>query len=465
MELKQAQNIYFIGIGGIGMSALARWFLRNGALVAGYDRAPSALSQELEAEGMQIHYEDNLALVPQAIKDNPEVSLIVYTPAIPAAHTELSFFRGKAEFTLLKRSQVLGLIADGHQSICVAGTHGKTTTSSMVAHILHYLGKPTTAFLGGITQNYQTNLLLSEAPVSETLLVAEADEFDRSFLTLHPDTAIITSVDADHLDIYQEHSFLLDSFSQFISQIHEGGTLIIKEGLEFQYSLPAGVNLITYGTDQANLQAQNLRVEGTRFVFEAALNGTILTTVALAMPGHHNVENALASMLAAMQYDLTPDAIAEALYDFKGVRRRFEYQLQEPNLVYIDDYAHHPTEIEAFLKSLRTLYPGRKIKAIFQPHLFTRTRDFAEGFSAALSIADEVLLLPIYPAREQPIAGVNSEMLMAQITKPTKMVTKENLLDEIEVAQGDVWATIGAGDIDAFVKPLKNAFFEHSKLL
>ncbi len=465
MNLTTIKNIYFIGIGGIGMSALARWFNQNSVLVAGYDRAPSILSKELENEGINIHYTDNLGLIPTPILEQPEQSLIVYTPAIPAQHQELSYFKENTAFTLLKRSQVLGLIANEHKQIAVAGTHGKTTTSSMVAHILAFLQQPVTAFLGGITQNYGTNLLLSNAPIEQTIVVAEADEFDRSFLTLHPNTAIITSVDADHLDIYHNHQYLLDSFSAFAAQIKTGGTLVLKGNLDFNYSLQEGVKVITYGSENTNLQALNLRVEGTRFVFEAVLNGETLCTIALAMPGHHNVENALAALAACMQYGYSATAIAEALYHFKGVRRRFEYQFQEEKLVYIDDYAHHPTEITACLQSLRTLYPGRAIKAIFQPHLFSRTADFAEGFSQALSLADEVILLPIYPARELPREGVNSQMLIPAITKPVKLVEKDNLLKNIEPKVGDVWVTLGAGDIDAFVQPIKNAFFEHYKQL
>lgn len=465
MNLTTIKNIYFIGIGGIGMSALARWFNQNGALVAGYDRAPSALSQKLESEGINIHYSDNLSIIPSQILEQPSETLIVYTPAIPAAHLELKFFKENSQFTLLKRSQVLGLIANEHKQIAVAGTHGKTTTSSMVAHILAYLKQPVTAFLGGITQNYGTNLLLSNAPISDTIVVAEADEFDRSFLTLHPNTAIITSVDADHLDIYHNHQYLLDSFSAFAGQIKEGGTLILKGNLDFTYQLQNQVKTITYGTEGANLQVHNLRVDGTRFVFESVLDGETLCTIALAMPGHHNVENALAAIAACMQYGYSPTVIADALYHFKGVRRRFEYQFQEEKLIYIDDYAHHPAEITACLQSLRTLYPNRVIKAIFQPHLFSRTADFAQGFSEALSLADEVILLPIYPARELPREGVNSQMLIPAITKPVMLVEKENLLQNIHPKAGDVWVTLGAGDIDALVQPLKNAFFEHYKQL
>lgn len=465
MNLTTIKNIYFIGIGGIGMSALARWFNQNGALVAGYDRAPSTLSQELEGEGINIHYSDNLSIIPSQILEHPYETLIVYTPAIPATHQELKFFKENSAFTLLKRSQVLGLIANEHKQIAVAGTHGKTTTSSMVAHILAYLKQPVTAFLGGITQNYGTNLLLSNAPIADTIVVAEADEFDRSFLTLHPNTAIITSVDADHLDIYHNHQYLLDSFSAFAGQIKEGGTLIIKGNLDFTYQLQNQVKTITYGSENAHLQAHNLRVDGTRFVFEAVLEGEIQCTIALAMPGHHNVENSLAALAACMCYGFSPEAIAEALYHFKGVRRRFEYQFQEEKLVYIDDYAHHPAEITACLQSLRTLYPNRAIKAVFQPHLFSRTADFAQGFSEALSLADEVILLPIYPARELPREGVNSQMLIPAISKPVMLIEKENLLQNIHPKAGDVWVTLGAGDIDALVQPLKNAFFEHYKQL
>ncbi|SFC80006.1 UDP-N-acetylmuramate--alanine ligase [Flexibacter flexilis DSM 6793] len=460
VELKNLQNIYFIGIGGIGMSALARWFQRNGFLVSGYDKTPTPLTDQLQSEGIKVHFEDNIKLIDQAILGNPLQTLVVYTPAIPPTHTELTYFKTNA-FTLMKRSQVLGLITKGNFTVGVAGTHGKTTTSSMVAHILQYAERGCTAFLGGITQNYGTNLLLSEKPAEDSVVVVEADEFDRSFLTLFPTIAIVTSADPDHLDIYGDKQALQKSFADYIGQIKKNGSLIIKKGLELSYRVQDGVKISHFGQEEgAEYRAVNLRVEKHRSVFDlVAPEGVQIDGIRLQMPGFHNIDNATAAAASALQMGVPAEVIKAALECYKGVKRRFEYVVENDKVVYIDDYAHHPTEIEAFIRSVKTLYQGKKLTVIFQPHLYTRTRDFAEGFAQTLSMADELILLDIYPARELPIEGVNSDMIFAQINCPKKVrCTLSEVLGLLKDWPIEVLATVGAGDIDTLVKPIGDLF-------
>ncbi|WP_262921985.1 UDP-N-acetylmuramate--L-alanine ligase [Hymenobacter sublimis] len=461
-------HVFFLGIGGIGMSALARWFKANGHSVSGYDKTVTPLTEALTAEGIAVHYEDAVANIPAQVRENRAQVLVILTPAIPKDHQEWAWLREQG-YDIRKRSQVLGLLTQGRPTIAVAGTHGKTTTSSMVAHLLHHAGVPCAAFLGGIAVNLGSNLLLppATAPAETTPVVVEADEYDRSFLTLFPTVAIITSTDADHLDIYGHQEALIESFRQFVGQIQPGGTLIINHTADpsVAAAAPAGVRVVRYGLSPEQgpeLYASHITAQGHTFRF--ALHGPqgAVDALELAVPGHHNVENMLAAACVAQAYDLTSEQLRAAVAAYRGVKRRFEFIVtagspEQPH-VYVDDYAHHPREIEAFLRSLRTLYPGRRLRVIFQPHLFSRTRDFAPGFAESLSLADEVVLLDIYPARELPMPGVTSELILSQITATEKSLqTKEEILRNAETnADFDVLATVGAGDIDQLVPRLKN---------
>lgn len=452
MKLEQYDSVYFLGIGGIGMSAIARWFKHKGLRVSGYDRTPTPLTHELIEEGMEIHFEDRIEFIPGYI--TKEKTLVVFTPAIPKNHLEHAYLKEQG-FTILKRSEVLGLLTKSYRTVAVAGTHGKTTTSSLIAHILKCAGMDMVAFLGGITTNYASNLVMHGEVNAKTVVVVEADEFDRSFLRLFPETAVVTSADADHLDIYGDHSSMLTSFKDFIKQISKGGNLIIHESIS---SLANGVEITkqTYGMSQGQFFAGNITTNGGFFEFDLHGFGKKIEKIQLGVPGFHNMENAIAATLVAMKLGVNEKTIREALASFKGVKRRFEFIIKKSNLVYIDDYAHHPTEIEAFLNSLKSMYKGKKITVVFQPHLFTRTRDFAEGFSKSLSIADEVLLMDIYPAREEAIPGVTSDMLFKDITSSVKIrCSKNDVMQKLENLEVEVVATVGAGDIDTFVKPIK----------
>lgn len=448
-------DVYFVGIGGIGMSALARWFNVNGFRVAGYDRTPSPLTGSLQEEGIAIHFEDDVHAIPASFLADVEKTLVVYTPAVPADHLEMAYFK-KNGFTIQKRSQVLGWLTSNLTTVGVAGTHGKTTTSSMVAHLLKQSGINCTAFLGGITQNYGTNFLLNEPTdnTDEIVCVVEADEFDRSFLTLFPDIAIVTSTDADHLDIYGEHNAVLESFRAYVGQIKQGGTLLMRKGLELESSTDAEV--FTYSLTEGDYHTTNLKIVNSRFVFDIIHPGGKIENVAMRVPGYHNIENAVAASAVALLLGAKPEQISSGLASFKGVRRRFDIALETESKVYIDDYAHHPTEIRAFLESVRALYPGRNITAIFQPHLFSRTRDFADDFARSLALADRLLLLPIYPAREVPIEGITSDMLLKKINLNDKLlIDKEQVVEKVAELNTDILVTIGAGDIDRLVGPLK----------
>lgn len=448
--------IYFVGIGGIGMSALARWFNANGFNVAGYDKTMTTLVQKLMDENVTVTLEDEIATIPAEFLAEPSETLVIYTPAVPVMHKQMIYFRDN-NFLILKRSQVLGLLTKNLRTIGVAGTHGKTTTSSLVAHILRHAKVNSTAFLGGITQNYGTNLLLNEPTenLEEVFCVVEADEFDRSFLTLFPEIAIVTSTDADHLDIYGEHEAVMESFRDYVSQIDDNGVLFMREGLDLASSTKAKV--FTYSLNSGDYHSENIRIENARFVFDLSHAEGRIEGIAMKIPGYHNIENSVAASAVALHLGIESDKIKEALENYGGVKRRFEYQLEEEGRIYIDDYAHHPTEIEAFLSSVKGLYPGRHVTAIFQPHLFSRTRDFAGGFSESLSLADRVLLLEIYPARELPITGVNSEMLMEKITaKDKQLITKDKVLSVLADLNTDIVVTIGAGDIDTLVEPIRN---------
>jgi UDP-N-acetylmuramate--alanine ligase len=457
--MQQFPYIFFLGIGGIGMSALARWFKANGHSVSGYDKTETPLTQALQAEGIAVHYADEVANIPTEIQANKAQTLVVLTPAIPADSREWAWLREQG-YDIRKRSQVLGVLTQGKPTIAVAGTHGKTTTSSMVAHLLHHAGVDTGAFLGGIAVNLGSNLLLPKS--ADAPVVVEADEYDRSFLTLHPDVAIVTSTDADHLDIYGTKEALVESFCQFVAQLKPGGTLLLNHTADARVAAaaPVGTRVLRYGLSAAQgpeLFASDITPQGHQFNFDLHGPQGVLAGLQLAVPGFHNVENMLAAAAVAQAYGVGEDALRAAVAAYRGVKRRFEFIVTGPDKVYVDDYAHHPREIEAFLRSLRALYPAKKLRVIFQPHLFTRTRDFAEGFSQSLSLADEVVLLPIYPARELPLPGVTSDMLLENITAPKKSIqTKaEVLANAAQLADFEVLATVGAGDIDTLVPELK----------
>ena len=457
--MEQFPYVFFLGIGGIGMSALARWFRANGHQVSGYDKTETPLTQALAAEGIVVHYVDAVANIPVEIRTHRAQTLVVFTPAIPADSREWAWLRAEG-YDIRKRSQVLGVLTRGHYTIAVAGTHGKTTTSSMVAHLLHHAGHDVGAFLGGIAVNLGSNLLLPAAPGAP--IVVEADEYDRSFLTLHPDVAIVTSTDADHLDIYGDQAALIASFCQFVGQIKPGGTLLLNHTADPRVAAaaPAGTRVVRYGLTAAQgpeLFAADISAEGHQFHFNLHSRQGVINNLELAVPGYHNVENMLAAAAVAQLQGVKEAELRAAVAAYRGVKRRFEFVVTTPAHVYLDDYAHHPREIEAFLRSVRALYPGKRLRVVFQPHLFTRTRDFAESFSESLSIADEVFLLDIYPARELPLPGITSEMLLAGITAPTKGIrTKAEILSAAQTDDSfDILATVGAGDIDTLVPQLK----------
>lgn len=444
LQMDTLRYVYFVGIGGIGMSALARYFLQQGCQVAGYDKTSTPLTQALEAEGMLVIYEDDFTQIPQAYKQINEEVLVVYTPAVPKDLGILNAFQ-QAGSTLYKRSQVLGLISKDRFTIAVAGTHGKTTTSTMIAHVLTDSGFGCSAFLGGISSNYHTNTLIGQNDV----VVVEADEYDRSFLTLHPDLAVVTSTDADHLDIYGAHESLLASFQMFLQQVQADGKIWVRKGLE----LPADA---TYsGTSQADAYASNVVVKNGYFHFDYHDASGDLFDIALGVAGWHNVENAVVCIAIARHLGIADQAIVRALGNFKGVKRRFEYLVRQEKNVYIDDYAHHPEELSALIKSLRTLYPEWPLILVFQPHLFSRTRDFVDGFAEVLSRVDHLILMDIYPARELPIEGVTSSWLLDKITlKNKQLMSEEEVIAFVQQQSPQLLVTAGAGNIDRLVGPL-----------
>ncbi len=460
--LQAKKNIYFLGIGGIGMSALARYFKAKGYEVAGYDRTASELTRQLESEGMDIHYEDNAELIPVNFR-NPEDTLVVFTPAVPETMNELTGFIEK-KFTVLKRSQVLGEITRCQRAICIAGTHGKTTTSTMTAHLLHHSHVDCNAFIGGISKNFEKNLHLS---AKSDLVVIEADEYDRSFLTLSPYMAAITAVDPDHLDIYGSEESYRAGFEEFTSLIQPGGALLLKKGLPVSPKLQEGVRLYTYsGNDtDADFHARNIRVENGEIRFDFVTPGELIENIQLGVPVMINIENGIAAMALALLNGATPGEVRDAMATFAGVKRRFDFHIKRDDLVFIDDYAHHPQELKACIESLRMLYNDRKICGIFQPHLYTRTRDFAGEFAQSLSLLDELVLLDIYPAREAPIPGVTSQMLLDKVAIDKKCVrTKSDLEEYIRKNDFEVLATIGAGDIELLVPKIKKILLERTVL-
>ena len=444
--MKDFDSLYFVGAGGIGMAALERYFLAMGKRIAGYDRTPSDLTAALESEGVHIDFDERADLIPDYCRD-PERTLVVYTPAVPDSHEGLTYFRTHG-FQVLKRAALLGIITQHTKGLCFAGTHGKTTTSSMAAHILHSSGIGCNAFLGGVLRNYDSNFLLSTAsPYS----VIEADEFDRSFHHLRPYIAVVTSTDPDHLDIYGTPEAYLESFAHFTELIQPGGALIVHTGLALKPRVGENVRTYTYGRDGGDFHATNIRKGNGEITFDLVTPWETVSDISLGVPVDINIENAIAAMAACRLVDVPQEAMRAAIATFMGAKRRFEFWLKEPGeqgRVMIDDYAHHPDELRASITSVRDLYPDRQLTVIFQPHLYTRTRDFAPGFAAALSLADEVILLPIYPAREEPIPGVTSEMILENITSAKKIIySKENLIKSIHLSNFDVLLTAGAGDI------------------
>ena len=439
------KNVYFIGIGGIGMSALARYYKFKGYAVSGYDKTPSELTAALQSEGIDVHYEDRPDLIPTDVEE----TLVIWTPAIHELG-ELDLVREKG-YRLIKRSRALGEVARGQRCLAVAGTHGKTTTSTLTAHIFTESGEGCSAFLGGISRNYGTNLLMSENPV----VVAEADEFDRSFHQLFPEIAVITAIDADHLDIYGDYAHVLESFRVFASQV--SGTLILKEGLPVTSSdTKAHILTYHYTSRTADFHPENARPDPLgHFIYDLHYPGGILRDIRVGAPGWVNAENSIAAAAIALTYGLSPEAVRHAIGTFEGVKRRLEVHVNTPKVSYVDDYAHHPAELASAISSLRDIFPGRKITAIFQPHLYTRTRDFAPDFAKALSAVDKLILLPIYPAREEPIPGVTSDIILSAVTAPEKvLVPKEELMDYLEKEPVDVLVTFGAGNIDRFIGPI-----------
>lgn len=445
INIDQIKQVYLIGIGGIGMSGLARYFQHLGCTVVGYDRTETDLTIALVAEGIDVIYEDDVNAIPATFDQPSDSSLIIFTPAVPKDLKIKNHFVAKG-FELYKRSQVLGFISASRFTIGVAGTHGKTTTSTMIAHILKDSGYDCSAFLGGISSNYNTNVLYGD----NNVVVVEADEYDRSFLTLHPNIAVVTSADADHLDIYGDESHLIDSFKMYLDRVVEGGYRIVRTGLSFSGD-------ISYSRDdKGDAHAENVAVIDGEFHFDYVKGALRISNIKLGIAGLHNIENAVAAITVALLLDIEQDKIVRALANFRGAKRRFEYIVRNEKSVYIDDYAHHPEELRAFLSSLRKLYPNKKLTVVFQPHLFSRTRDFVDGFAEVLGMADELLLMEIYPARELPIEGVTSTWLLDKITLQNKrVVSPQEVLALVESEKPELVVTVGAGDIDRLVKPLK----------
>ncbi|MNK06975.1 UDP-N-acetylmuramate--L-alanine ligase [compost metagenome] len=447
MDINQIHNVYFVGIGGIGMSALARYFKFIGKNVAGYDRTPTHLTDELKAEGIAIHFDDKVELIglPYLNKQN---TLVVVTPAVPKNHMQWNYFLDNG-FVVKKRAEVLGIITKDTFCFAVAGTHGKTTTSSILGHVLYESGIDVTAFLGGIVENYNSNIIGS----GKTVTVVEADEFDRSFLHLHPNIACITSMDADHLDIYGDTASIEATFREFADKVEDKTKMFITNGLPLEG--------ITVGINEGQFSATNIRIENGWYVFDVVTPNETITGVRFALPGHHNITNALLALAMARTYGVAADDIKKALESFKGVKRRFSYQIKKQGLVYIDDYAHHPTEINAVYQAVTELYPNEKVLAVFQPHLFSRTRDFADGFAKSLSAFENIVLLDIYPARELPMEGITSKWLLEKMENPNKkLVSKSDLLPFLKRTDATVIVTIGAGDIGEMVPEIKKVLDE-----
>jgi len=447
IEINKISAIYFVGIGGIGMSALARYFNAKGAKVSGYDKTETILTKQLVSEGIEVHYEDNIEFI------DKNAQLVVYTPAVPKNHQELNYYQ-QNNYTVVKRSDVLGAITNSSFNICVAGTHGKTTTSTMVAHLLRDSGYGCNAFLGGIAVNYNSNFWSSE----KNVCVVEADEYDRSFLKLSPDVAIITAMDPDHLDIYGTAENVEQAFIDFSAKVKQGGLLLSKFGLKRASELKAGKHLTYHlNNENADVYAANIKTNNGSYQFDVIKKDWQLNEVVLNMGGMHNIENMIAAIAVAHELKIDNEKIKAAVSSFKGVKRRFEYIVKNENQIFIDDYAHHPDELNALLTGAKKMFPNKKCTIIFQPHLFSRTRDFADGFAESLSLADEIILLPIYPARELPMEGVTSELILNKMKSANKKILDKNeITDWIKNNKTELLITAGAGDIDTLVQPIKN---------
>jgi UDP-N-acetylmuramate--alanine ligase len=456
MNIEDFKNIYFVGIGGIGMSAIARYFKAIGKNVSGYDKTQTLLTGELEKEGISIIFTDGVDQIPE-IYLNKKETLVVYTPAIPSNHEQLSFFKNE-NFHLMKRAQVLGFLSDPLNGIGIAGTHGKTTVSSLTAHIFKTSALDCNAFLGGIARNYNTNLLLSK---KSPWVVLEADEFDRSFLQLHPQVAVVTSMDADHLDIYGKKEELEKTFQDYVRQIKKGGHLVYKKGLDLN---PSDINLYSYSLEEeADFYAKNLKLVQGLYQFDLVHPKGCIEGLKLSYPGRINVENAIAASAVALICGISQEELRLALNNFIGVRRRFDYRIKSDNLIFIDDYAHHPKELWESISSVKAIYPDKKITGIFQPHLYTRTRDFADGFAESLDLLDELILLDIYPARELPIEGVDSNLILSKMKRNGRLCSKDELIDQIKQSKIEVLLTLGAGDIDKLVEPIEQVLNQRIK--
>ena len=458
MDIHQYRSVYFLGIGGIGMSALARYFHRYGVMVSGYDKTPTTLTHQLIEEGIPVHFVEE----PELIPDHPD--LVVYTPALPNDHKELQFVIEKG-FPLKKRSEVLGMITQDAKTIAIAGTHGKTTITTLVAHLLNTAGKNSIAFLGGISKNYHSNLVITDPSGHRSIgspasYIVEADEFDRSFLRLYPDIAVITSADADHLDIYGNIEEVKLSFGEFTSNLKKNGTLILKKGVDIIPQDADNYTIQTYHLEEdADFYPEKIRLENSRFVFDLVTPARTIRNITLGLPGKFNLENAIAAAAVAYAAGITDEDMAQAMMTFKGVERRFDFQVIRDDFVYIDDYAHHPEELKACIRAVREIYPSKKITGVFQPHLFTRTRDFADAFARSLELLDELILLEIYPARENPIPGIDSAMLLGKVQLLNKKIcSKSGLPGELKSRKPEVLLTLGAGDIDQLVRQIRELF-------
>lgn len=448
MNINDIKSVYFVGIGGIGMSAIARYFLSKGIFVAGYDKTPSNLTEELQKEGAEIHYEEDEALIPECCKDK-DTTLVIYTPAIPSDHKELVFFEQNG-FDIEKRAQVLGALTRAYKGLCVAGTHGKTTTSTMAAHLLHQSKVDCNAFLGGISKNYKTNYILSD---KSEYVVIEADEFDRSFHHLTPFISVITATDPDHLDIYGTKNAYLESFTKYTSLIQPGGALILHKGLEMKPALQDGVRLYEYSRDEGDFHAENIRIGNGEIFFDFVSPFGNIKDIQLGVPVSINIENGIAAMALAQMSGVSNEEIKAGMLSFGGVDRRFDFKIKNDKIVFLSDYAHHPAEIKQSALSIKELYKNRKVTALFQPHLYTRTRDFYKDFASSLSLLDEVILVDIYPAREQPIPGVTSELIYNNLRPGIKkqMCHRDEIIDIIKNNEFDVLISLGAGDIENLV--------------
>ena len=456
MDIDQLKSVYFLGIGGIGMSALAKYFISRGVKISGYDKTSTPLTDQLIKEGMDIHFEENVNLIPERI------DLVVYTPAIPSGHLELKYLIQK-KLPLKKRAEVLGMISGKGRTIAIAGTHGKTTTATLVAHILKVAGADMMAFLGGISKNYSSNFITTSPHhhiTTSTFIVVEADEFDKSFLHLHPSVAVITSADADHLDIYGSIEMMENTYREFTGKVISGGDLILKKGVNIG-PLP-GLKALVFSYDiegEADYFATNLTVNNGSYLFDLHTPAGIMNKLSVGIPGRFNLENAIAALSVADRIGISEGVMRDAIQCYRGVQRRFDFHIQRPDFVYMDDYAHHPEELKACISAVKEVYPGKKITGVFQPHLFSRTRDFADAFARSLEILDEIILLDIYPARETPIEGVDSAMLLNKIRSKNKtLCTKENLIEDLVLRKPEVLLTLGAGDIDQMVSPIIEAF-------